>query len=93
MAGDRRPSRRTPFEVGHARPHWAILQKIIAEWRNRIEATFGEIIDLMELARHGAHTFWGSLPAPPLETLLDLSGEGDRSSRRSSIRTHGQPQA
>jgi hypothetical protein len=38
-----------------------ILQKIIAEWRNRIEATFGEITDRMELARHGAHSFWGLL--------------------------------
>ena len=37
------------------------LQKIIAEWRNRIETTFGEITDQMELARHGAHTFWGLL--------------------------------
>jgi hypothetical protein len=39
----------------------AILQKVIAEWRNRIEASFGEITDRMELARHGAHTFWGLL--------------------------------
>jgi Transposase DDE domain len=39
----------------------AILRKIIAEWRNRIEATFAEITDQMELARHGAHTFWGLL--------------------------------
>jgi hypothetical protein len=39
----------------------ASLQKVIAEWRNRVEATFGEITDLMELARHGAHTFWGLL--------------------------------
>jgi hypothetical protein len=38
-----------------------ILQKIIAEWRNRVEASFGEITDLMELARHGAHSFWGLL--------------------------------
>jgi hypothetical protein len=38
-----------------------ILRKIIAEWRNRIETTFGEITVLMELARHGAHTFWGLL--------------------------------
>ena len=37
------------------------LQKVIAEWRNRIETTFGEITDQMELARHGAHTFWGLL--------------------------------
>jgi IS5 family transposase len=39
----------------------AVLQKIIAEWRNRIETTFKEITDQMELARHGAHTFWGFL--------------------------------
>ena len=39
----------------------AILLKIIAEWRNRIETTFSEITDRMELARHGAHTFWGLL--------------------------------
>ena len=38
-----------------------ILQKIIAQWRNRIETTFGEITGQMELARHGAHTFWGLL--------------------------------
>jgi hypothetical protein len=38
-----------------------ILLKVIAQWRNRIEATFGEITDLMGLARHGAHTFWGLL--------------------------------
>jgi hypothetical protein len=35
----------------------AILRKIIAEWRNRVETTFKEITDQMELARHGAHTF------------------------------------
>jgi hypothetical protein len=39
----------------------SILQKIVAEWRNRIETTFKEITDQMELARHGAHTFWGLL--------------------------------
>ena len=37
------------------------LLKVIAEWRNRIETTFSEITNLMELARHGAHTFWGLL--------------------------------
>ena len=37
------------------------LRTIIAHWRNRIEATFGEITDQMALARHGAHTFWGAL--------------------------------
>ena len=29
--------------------------------RNRVEVTFGELTDRMELARHGAHTFWGLL--------------------------------
>jgi hypothetical protein len=38
-----------------------VLRKIIAEWRNRIETTFKEITEQMELARHGAHTFWGLL--------------------------------
>jgi hypothetical protein len=37
------------------------LLNIIAEWRNRIETTFQEITDQMDLARHGAHTFWGLL--------------------------------
>jgi IS5 family transposase len=39
----------------------AILLKVIAQWRNRIETTFSEITDHMELARHGARTFWGLL--------------------------------
>ena len=38
-----------------------VLLKVIAEWRNRIKTTFSEITDRMELARHGAHTFWGLL--------------------------------
>ena len=38
-----------------------ILLKVIAQWRNRIETTFSEITNLMELARHGAHTFGGLL--------------------------------
>lgn len=37
------------------------LRKVIACWRNYIEVTFGELTDRMELARHGAHTFWGLL--------------------------------
>jgi hypothetical protein len=45
-----------------------ILRKIIAEWRNRIETTFQEITDQIRLARHGAHTFWGLLTAPPRST-------------------------
>ena len=47
----------------HAMP--PTLRKIIAQWRNRIETTFAEITDQMELARHGAHTFWACSPAPP----------------------------
>jgi hypothetical protein len=39
----------------------AILLMIIARWRNRIEASFGEITEQMGLTRHGAHTFWGLL--------------------------------
>ena len=39
----------------------AILRQVIAQWRNRVETTFKEITDQMELARHGAHTFWGLL--------------------------------
>jgi len=37
------------------------LRQAIASWRNHIEVTFGELTDRMELARHGAHTFWGLL--------------------------------
>ena len=39
----------------------AIVLKVIAQWRNRIEASFGEITEQMGLTRHGAHTFWGLL--------------------------------
>jgi hypothetical protein len=39
----------------------ALLLKVIAQWRNRIEASFGEITEQMGLTRHGAHTFWGLL--------------------------------
>jgi Transposase DDE domain len=39
----------------------SVLLKVIAGWRNRVETTFSEITDRMELARHGAHTFWGLL--------------------------------
>jgi hypothetical protein len=39
----------------------SLLLKVIAEWRNRVETAFAEITDQMELARHGAHTFWGLL--------------------------------
>lgn len=35
--------------------------KVIAEWRNRIETTLGELTETMNLTRHGAHTFHGLL--------------------------------
>ena len=37
------------------------LQRLIARFRNRIETSFKEITDQMDLARHGAHTFEGLL--------------------------------
>ena len=36
------------------------LLKVIACWRNRVEITFGELTDRMELAAW-RHTFWGLL--------------------------------
>ena len=51
----------TPPAKGQRHRMLPVLRKIIAEWRNRIETTFKEITDQMELARHGAHTFWGLL--------------------------------
>ena len=39
----------------------ALVLKVIAQWRNRIETSFAEITDQMGLARHGAHTFCGLL--------------------------------
>jgi hypothetical protein len=39
----------------------SILLTVIAEWRNRIETSFSDLTDRMDLARHGAHTFWGLL--------------------------------
>jgi len=37
------------------------LQTLIARLRNRVETSFKEITDQMDLARHGAHTFDGLL--------------------------------
>jgi hypothetical protein len=50
-----------PPDKKHRAVMSSALLKVIAEWRNRIETTFSEITDQMELARHGAHTFWGLL--------------------------------
>jgi hypothetical protein len=50
-----------PPDKGQRAAMPSILRKVIAEWRNRVETTFSEITVQMELARHGAHTFWGLL--------------------------------
>jgi len=63
----------------------ALLLKVIAQWRNRIEASFGEITEHMGLTRHGAHTFGGLLtrtgacspglqrPSPPTHCCASAS--------------------
>jgi hypothetical protein len=56
----RRPARATGAP-GHRRRPPLGPPKVIAQWRNRIEASFGEITEQMGLTRHGAHTFWGLL--------------------------------
>ena len=38
-----------------------LVQRLIATFRNRVEASFKEITDQMKLARHGAHRFEGPL--------------------------------
>jgi hypothetical protein len=50
-----------PPDKGQRAAMPSVLRKVIAEWRNRVETTFSEITVQMELARHGAHTFWGLL--------------------------------
>jgi hypothetical protein len=69
------------------------VQKIIAEWRNRIEATFGEITDLMKLAP-GAHSIWGLLTrtaaAIVARTVLRVCLAG---LARAQINAHKAPQA
>ncbi len=65
LPGHPRHRRAGPATKSQRRGMPPALQKIIAEWHNRIEATFGEITDLMELARHGADSFWGLLTVPP----------------------------
>jgi hypothetical protein len=64
-----------------------ILQKIIAEWRNRIETTFQEITDQMELARHGAHTFWGLLT----RTAATIAGPAPAPGPPPRRTPHGRP--
>jgi hypothetical protein len=59
-----------PGKIQRAAVPW-ILRKVIAEWHNRIETTFSETTDQMELARR-ADTRWsctrsrrGSSPGSP----------------------------
>ena len=69
-------------------PRW--LQKVIACWRNHVEVTFGELTDRMELARHGAHTFWGLLTRTAAtiaaHTLLRVTSLNPLLRRSTSIR-------
>ena len=39
----------------------AAARRPVAVFRNRIETSIGELTDRLELARHGAKTFWGLL--------------------------------
>jgi hypothetical protein len=60
-----------PDKKQRAAPPPALL-KVIADWRNRIETTFSEITDRLELARHGAHSFWGLLTRTPATIAAHL---------------------
>jgi hypothetical protein len=55
----------TVVVLAHSRAQRHQLSKAqrrpVAALRNRIETSYGEITDHLELARHGAHTFWGLL--------------------------------
>ena len=55
----------TAVVLAHSRAQRYQLSKAqrrpVAALRNRIETSYGEITDHLELARHGAHTFWGLL--------------------------------
>jgi Transposase DDE domain len=55
----------TAVVLAHSRAQRRQLSKAqrrpVAALRNRIETSLGEVTDHLELARHGAHTFWGLL--------------------------------
>ena len=55
----------TTVVIAHSRAERRRLPKAVrrpvAALRNRIETSLGEITDRLELARHGAKTFWGLL--------------------------------
>ena len=55
----------TAVVLAHSRAQRHQLSKAqrrpVAALRNRIETSYGEITDRLELARHGARTFWGLL--------------------------------
>ena len=67
VPGSPRYRRARPARTGSSAPPCPpFLRKVIAEWRNRIETTFSEITDRMELARHGApYLLRASSPEPP----------------------------
>lgn len=58
-------ARGTQVVLAHSRAQRRQLtpaqRRPVAAFRNRIETSYGEITDHLELARHGAHTFWGLL--------------------------------
>jgi hypothetical protein len=61
----RHAARGTAVVLAHSRARRHQLstaqRRPAAALRNRIETTYGDITDRLELARHGAHTFWGLL--------------------------------
>jgi hypothetical protein len=66
----RRPGRprhpgRVPPSRGERRRVSLRLRRPVAALRNRIETSLGEVTGHLELARHGAHTFWGLPTGPP----------------------------
>ena len=42
----------------------ALVLKVIAQWRNRIEASFGEITEQVGLTRHALIAYAGCSPEP-----------------------------
>lgn len=57
------PGRRQRRELSQAG------RRPVAVLRNRVETSLGEITDLLGLARHGAHTFWGLLTRTAITML------------------------
>jgi hypothetical protein len=64
----RRPGALVPPSKDQRKTMPAALQVFVAKWRNRIEASLGEITDLMELTRHGARPTGACSPGPQRPT-------------------------